>query len=295
VILVGPEGARCQPAADYADKGPQGKPGARPTEVILQRFPAAADGAVLLVSRTGQAWKGTVARLAAGVAPPDGDRLVFGGALQAGRFVVLGTRKGNVKRVSVEDVLGRGDNSWGQLIGLEDDQDEVLFAGVAGGEAHVWFCTGGGNGQDARLVRFEAGTVNPQATPSARGVAAIKLVGEPPIGGGVFDPDEAGTLVFLSAGGFLKRVALAEFPVQGRGSQGVMALKVTPVTGPVASAAYAPAGSLVNVYSAKGRRLRLALDDVEEARRPAAGANLHKQYGDGKLFDGETLARVAAY
>jgi len=33
---------------------------------------------------------------------------------------------------------------------------------------------------------------------------------------------------------------------------------------------------------------------VAEARRPAAGASLHRLYGDGQLFGGDALARVVA-
>jgi DNA gyrase subunit A len=178
------------------------------------------------------------------------------------------------------------------VIGL-DEGDEVLFAGVAGDEAQVFFCTAGGE-QDARLLRFEAGTVNPQATPSARGVAGIKLNEERAVAGGVFHPVEDDALVILSANGFLKRVPLAEFPVQGRGGQGVMALKVTAVTGPLSSAAHAPAGSLVDVYTARGRRLRLELAEVEVARRPAAGASLARLTGEGEWPAGDPPARVVA-
>jgi DNA gyrase subunit A len=247
---------------------------------------------VLLVSSSGQMWKGAVGRVTGGAALPNGDRLVFGGAALPGTLLVLGTRHGNIKRVKVEDALSRPDNTWAPIIGLEDG-DEVLFAGLASDEAHVFFATGGRDGVDARVLRFEARAVNPQATPSARGVAGIKLSDDTLVAGGVM-AGEAGALVMLSANGFLKRVPLDEFPVQGRGGQGVVGLRVTAATGPMVGAAYAAAGSVVDVFSAKGKRLRLALAEVAEARRPAAGASLHRQYGDGQLFGGDALARVVA-
>ena len=290
-LIVSPEGVRCEPVG-AAEKVTLGRASARAVEVVLARRLVAPEATVLLVSSAGQVWKGALARIAAGVPLANGERLVYAGPAEAGACLVLGTRHGNVKRVKVEDVLSRVDNSWMPIIGLEEDGDEVLFAGAAGDDAHVYFCTAGSTEADARVLRFEAGSVNPQATPSARGVAGIKLNAASLVAGGLMPPGEAGALVVLSANGFLKRVALDEFPVQGRGSQGVVGLRVTASTGPMVSAAYAPDGSLVDVFSAKGKRLRLALVSVAQAHRPAAGSSLHQQYGDGKLFGGEALAQL---
>jgi len=291
-LIITPEGARSEPAAGAEDKVALGRPSAKAAEVVLARGSLAPEAAVLLVSSRGQMWKGAGGRVTGGAALPNGDRLVFGGAALPGTLLVLGTRHGNIKRVKVEDALSRPDNSWAPIIGLEEG-DEVLFAGLAGDEAHVFFGTGGRDGVDARVLRFEAKAVNPQATPSARGVAGIKLNDDTLVAGGVM-AGEAGALVVLSANGFLKRVPLEEFPVQGRGGQGVVGLRVTAATGPVVGAAYAATGSVVDVFSAKGKRLRLALAEVAEARRPAAGASLHRQYGDGQLFGGDALSRVVA-
>ncbi len=293
-LIVTPEGARTEPAAgaDLDGKVALGRASAKAVEVVLARSSLAPEATALLVSSSGQMWKGAVGRVTGGAALPSGDRLVFAGAAKPGELVVLGTRRGNIKRVKVEDALSRPDNSWGPIIGLEEGADEVLFAGLAGDEAHVFFCTAGRENTDARVLRFEAKGINPQATPSARGVAGIKLGDDTLAAGGIMGPGETGALVMLSAKGFMKRVPLGEFPVQGRGGQGVVGLRVTAATGPVVGAAYAPAGSLVDVFSVKSKRLRLAVAEVAEARRPAAGTSLHKQYGEGQLFGGEALARV---
>jgi DNA gyrase subunit A len=295
-LIVTPEGARCEPAAGAEEKVTLGRASARAAEVVLARSSLAPEATVLLISTGGQMWKGPVGRVTGAAALPNGERLVYAAAAQPGQLLVLGTRRGNIKRVKVEDALSRPDNSWGAIIGLEEGApaDEVLFAGLAGDEAHLFFCTAGraDGGADARVLRFEARAVNPQATPSARGVAGIKLGDDTLVAGGVMAPAGDGALVVLSANGFLKRVPLGEFPVQGRGGQGVVGLHVTAATGPVVGAAFAPAGSVVDVFSIKSKRLRLALADVAEARRPAAGVNLHRQYADGQLFGGEALARV---
>ena len=100
----------------------------------------------------------------------------------------------------------------------------MFFAGVGGDEAQVMFFT------SARANRFAAADVNPQATPSARGVAGIKLrKGDRLLGGAVIaDPKAKLGVVVVSKTGFIKRVPLDEFSVQGRAGQGVQSLNTRP-------------------------------------------------------------------
>jgi DNA gyrase subunit A len=90
-------------------------------------------------------------------------------------------------------------------------------------------------------------------------------------------------------------MSIVDFPVQGRGGQGVSALKPTDKTGLVAGIALVDADGSLAIYSGKGRRLRLAVKDLPASGRSSNKcANLAK-YGDSKvLFDGEEVAWVAA-
>jgi DNA gyrase/topoisomerase IV subunit A len=68
-----------------------------------------------------------------------------------------------------QDDLPRSVASWARLIGLAKG-DSVLAAGLDKGAAEVMLFTQQGQG-----IRFQASTVNPQASSSAKGVTAIKL------------------------------------------------------------------------------------------------------------------------
>lgn len=271
VVAVTTQGVLRVEAGRFAYKVKAGL-SAKPMEAHRLHLPAGPEDVVLLVSNRGRAWRAPVGRVPpettlTGLGLEQGEYIAGGGVLAPGRCLVLGTRAGNVKRTREED-LGLAEASWATVIGLAGREDEVLFAAVAGDEAEVMFFTAGG-----KVIRFAAGQVNPQATPSARGVTGIKLGQDDRlVAGAVIEPDKSAQVIVISQAGFAKRVPLAEFPVHGRGGQGVQSLETTPVTGPVVAAAVA-AGHVQygDVLSAKGLRHRLVLDDLPVADRRRRG------------------------
>jgi DNA gyrase/topoisomerase IV subunit A len=73
----------------------------------------------------------------------------------------------------------------------------------------------------ANFIRFAAGQVNPQAAPSAWGVTAMKFKKKDRlVAGTVFESDDEIQVIIVSQAGFIKRMALTEFPLQGRGARG---------------------------------------------------------------------------
>lgn len=249
-------------------------PSARAVEAHLLYIQAGPKDRVLLVSNRGRAWQAPVGRVPAEASFADlglakGETLIGGGVITSDSYLVIGTRAGNIKRVRTED-LTMSEASWASVIGL-NGQDEALFAGIAGDKAEIMFFTVAG-----KAIRFAADQVNPQATPSARGVAGIKIGKEDSlIAGVVIEPDDEAQVIIISQAGFAKRVELADFPVQGRGGQGVQSLELTRTTGPVAAATVAPGQvKYVDVLSAKGLRHRLTLDQLPQADRRKRGDKL---------------------
>jgi DNA gyrase/topoisomerase IV subunit A len=184
--------------------------------------------------------------------------------------LIIGTRYGNIKRVRTEDLaIGIG---WDIIIGLDTKKggDGVLFSGVADDEAEIIFYTA-----DGKLIRFQAAQVSEQATPSARGVAGMKVRDDDLlIGGTICKPSLTHYIVIVSENGFIKKVPLAAFPMQGRAGQGVQSLNITKATGRVAAAVTTGEKGKIDVLSAKGRRLRLDLAAIPEENRPNRGEKL---------------------
>jgi len=227
---------------------------------------------IILVSDKGRAWWGGVGRLprSAGFSElglDKGEQVVGGGVLTPGSALILGTRQGRVKRVKAEDARVGAEASWSTIVGLDGKDDGVLFAGVGGDEAQVMFFTG------ERINRFAASEVNPQATPSARGVAGVKVSGKDRLLGGVVVPGpkaEVGVVV-VSRTGFVKRIPLAEFPVQGRGGQGVQVTQGSKAGSTIVAGA-GPLDGAVDVLSKDGKRQRL--DEVPASNRARQGKKL---------------------
>lgn len=223
------------------------------------------DGDILLLSSAGRAWQGKIWRLpetatAGELGLKEGERLLD--LHHPGDMLILGTRRGKVKRIEPEPA----EANWSQIIGLAKKEDELLFAGP-GPEAI--FVTA------ERVIRFNAGEqVNPQATPSARGVIGIKVKKKDRVvTGAAFDPARLSHLVTISENGFVRRIPLAEIPLQGRGGQGVV-LGVTNTTGPIIAATVVPPAGSLDIVSVKGRRHRLDMAELPELSRNHRGEPL---------------------
>jgi DNA gyrase subunit A len=272
VLVVTTQGVQRNDAKGFSYRVRPGTT-SRAVEAHLMHLDTAPEDTVVLVSDRGRAWWGGVGRLPRAATFKDlgldrGERVVGVGVLSKAGYLILGTKQGQVKRVKAEDVRSAAEASWATIIGLLGEDDGVLFAGTGGEEAHAMFLT------SSRANRFAAADVNPQATPSARGVAGIRLrKGDRLLSGAVIaDPGAKLGIVVVSKNGFVKRVPLEEFPVQGRGSQGVLLLNQTRATGPVVAAAVGPMDGSVDLLAVDGKRQRLAEVPVEN--RPNRGEKL---------------------
>jgi DNA gyrase subunit A len=105
-------------------------------------------------------------------------------------------------------------------------------------------------------------------------VAGIKIVKINQLFGGavIGDPKADLGLIVVSEKGFVKRVPLKEFSVQGRGGQGVQLLNQTKATGPVIAASLGRMKGSVDLIAKDGKRQRLA--DVPVTNRANRGTKL---------------------
>jgi DNA gyrase subunit A len=245
---------------------------------------------VILISSAGRAWRGPVGQI-----PPKGtlgdlglseeETIVGAGAIpiqEGDAFLTLVATTGKVKRTALADVSGV-EGYWNTVMGGLGKGDRIIVAGVTDGTAEVMIFTEG-----AKAIRFKETDVNPQASGSATGVVAIKLGKGDTILAGALVTDSDDQVVFVSETGWLKRVPLSQFPVQGRGGGGVQTLKITKATGKVTGAAVSSEKGSVNVMSARGRRCHMATKDIPISNRPNRGEQLVD-------FDGEAIEGVYAF
>lgn len=301
LVMIMQNGLQRVNAKGWRDGATRNKPTSRATDFAFCKVLVQPEETVALITNRGRLWKGNAGRIKpqttfAELGLERNERIVGCGVIRAGLKLVLVTRSGMVKRTNAEDLNSRNEGSFAQVIGLADDQDEVVLAGLASDGAHVFVATAGSAKTAPRALRFESGSVNPQVSASARGVAAIKMLDDPIVGGALLEPEEtkAGMALLVTEKGLIKRVALEEFPVQGRGGQGVQVWKLTAASGWVSGFAVAQLNGEVDIYSPRGKRLRMLVKDIPQATRANKGALLTAVIKAESIFGEEPIAGISS-
>jgi DNA gyrase subunit A len=301
LIMIAEDGIQRVDAKGYRESVTKGKPTSRAVNISLLREKIEPSETLVLISSQGRCWQGNAGRLPLSGTFVDiglkrDEKVVGIGVAKEGTKLVIGTTAGMIKRVDIADVLNsRAEATWTTIIGLSGGEEEVLFAGIATDEAHVMICTAGNKKLSPRVLRFESGSINPQATPSAKGVTAIKMMGDPLVCGVLVDPTyhKNGFAYAVTENGHIKRIDINDFPVQGRGGQGVQLWKVNEETGYITGFTVGFDKDQVEVYSTKSKRFRIDGKDLPLVTRATKGTDLGKKYVKGDLFgEGESTAGV---
>jgi DNA gyrase subunit A len=230
---------------------------------------------VILISSQGRVWRGPVYRVPERATLKEfglirGETIVGASVLAEGQFLTIVASNGKVKRTQVADLSG-SEGNWNTALGGLDPGDRVVVGGLTSGEAEVILFTIQG-----KALRFKESVVNPQASSSASGVLAIKLNPDDRLlAGNLVEGNRAQQcVVIVSEHGWAKRVRLKEFPVQGRGGQGVQTLKLTPITGQVAAATVAWNKGSLNLTSGRGLRHHLSVSTLPASNRANRGKQI---------------------
>lgn len=286
---------------DFRDNVTRGKPTSRAVDFPLCKSIVEPEESVVLISNKGRLWKGNAGRLKlqasfAELGLEKGEGIVGCGAVKAGQKLILVTRSGLIKRTNVDDLNGRNEGNFASVIGLADEKDEVILAGVASDDAEILIATSGSMANAARVLRFYANSINPQATPSAKGVTAIKMMDDAIIGGSLVEPEmiKKGLVVVATEKGHIKRIKMSEFPSQSRGGQGVQVWKVNSSTGLMVGFTVVDIKADVDIFSTRYKRLRVAVKDIPEVARAAKGVIITSWLKLDTLFGEELLAGITS-
>ncbi len=181
------------------------------------------------------------------------------------RYVVLATRRGYVKKTSL-DAFSRPRAGGIIAVGL-DGADSVLDAGISDGQSEIFLATAGG-----KAIRFRETEVRPMGR-SARGVIGMRLrEGDELVAMEVLSgkPD----ILTVSRRGYGKRSALEEYRLQGRGGTGIINMRVTSRNGRVVAARGAAAEDQLLMITAQGKIIRMDVSDISRIGRATQGVRL---------------------
>jgi len=196
------------------------------------------------------------------------------------RFVFMATSMGTVKKVTLS-AFSRPRNSG--LIALElNDGDRLIGAAITSGDDDVMLISSVG-----KAMRFHEDDVRPMGR-TARGVRGIRMADENRVIALII-PQPEGVILTASVNGYGKKTRVDDFPVKGRGGQGVIAQQYSDRNGNLAGAVQVFSGDDVMLISDKGTLVRTRTEEISELGRNTQGVTLIRVADDESLVG---LARI---
>jgi len=181
------------------------------------------------------------------------------------RFVMMGTRKGVVKRTDLRafrrpragGIIAVGIRQGDALVGAElTDGGSDIFIGTRNGKA----------------IRFKEGNVRVMGR-TASGVRGIFLrTGDEVVAMAAVQPD--GTLLTVTEHGYGKRTPLSEYRVQSRGGVGIINIQASSRNGHVVGIACLAGDDELMLVTQQGKILRMDTRDIRPIGRATQGVRL---------------------
>jgi DNA gyrase subunit A len=182
-----------------------------------------------------------------------------------GGFLFFCTRKGRVKRTTVDQFAAV--RSTGLIALSLDDDDELAWVRRSHGNGDIILVT-----REAKAIRFAEEDVRPMGRPAA-GVIGIRMdKTDEVVAANVVLPehDKDYALLTVSTRGLGKRTMLDEYRQQGRGGQGVIAMKL-PKGAKIAGAAIVRDNADAMLISTEGVVIRIPVEQISIIGRSTQG------------------------
>jgi DNA gyrase subunit A len=179
-------------------------------------------------------------------------------------FVFMATSQGTVKKTPLSQ-FSRPRASGIIAIDLRND-DRLVNAAITDGEREILLVASSG-----KSIRFHESDVRPMGR-GAAGVRGIKLgKGHEVIGLSIV---EEGMVLTATENGYGKRTPIQDFPLQGRGGQGVIAIQTSERNGNTVGALQVGSDDEIMLISSNGTLVRTSVDDISVVGRNTQGVRL---------------------
>jgi DNA gyrase subunit A len=195
-------------------------------------------------------------------------------------FILLGTKQGVIKKTLLKEFEEVRRN--GKIAMRLDPGDDLIAARLASNESHVLMVSSAG-----QAIRFMIDDLR-EASRTSGGVRGMKLAR----GGyivGVETIDDGDQLLAITEKGLGKRTRLSEYPLQGRGGQGVKTLNITERTGDVAACRIVQPGQELMLVSQDGVVIRTDVDKISLLGRNTQGVMVMR------VGESDKVASIAAF
>ncbi len=179
-------------------------------------------------------------------------------------FVVMVTKRGTIKKVPLEQ-FSRPRSVGLIALDLRVD-DELVSVDITDGNRNMMLFT-----RNGRVCRFDESAVRAMGR-TAFGVRGIRIAEDDAVISMIVDRGEQ--VLTVSENGYGKRSGIEEYPVKGRGTQGVLSMKLTEKTGKVVAAIPVKEGDDIMLIAATGQLVRTSVDGVSVLSRNTQGVRL---------------------
>jgi len=294
--------AKSQPLSDYRAqrRGGRGKSaaGVKEEDFIDKLFIASTHDTILCFSSRGKVYWLKVYELPQAGRAARGKPIVNLLPLEAGErinailpirefdadhFVFMATAHGTVKKTALSN-FARPRSSGLIAVDLRDE-DYLVNVAITDGSRDVMLFSDAG-----KVIRFHESDVRPMGR-TACGVRGIKLKERQRVISMIIAGDSP--VLTATENGFGKRTAADDYPVYGRGGQGVIAIQVTERNGAVVGAVHADDSDEVMLISDGGTLVRTRVNEISVMGRNTQGVRLITLTNGERLVGIERVVEVS--
>ena len=195
-------------------------------------------------------------------------------------YVIMATKKGQVKKTSLEQYSRPRVNGINAITIKEDD--ELLEAKLTDGNSQVMLALKSG-----KAIRFEEAKTRPMGR-NASGVRGIRLQHDKDeVIGMVSVNDMDSNILVVSSNGYGKRSKLEDYRITNRGGKGVKTISITEKTGDLVAIKNVDDSNGLMIINKSGIAIRMAVEDLRVMGRATQGVKLIN------IKDGDSIAAVA--
>ncbi len=193
------------------------------------------------------------------------------------QFVFMATSRGTVKKTPLS-AFSRPRSAGLRALDLDDD-DHLVGTAITDGSCDIMLFSSNG-----KCMRFKESDVRAMGR-TAKGVRGIRLTADSQVIS-LLIPQPGKHILTASQNGFGKRTEVADFPLKGRGGQGVIAQQCSDRNGNLVGAIQVDCGEEMMLISDQGKLVRTRVDEVSQSGRNTQGVTLIR------LKDGEHLVGI---
>ncbi|HEX2268005.1 MAG TPA: DNA gyrase subunit A [Pyrinomonadaceae bacterium] len=203
-----------------------------------------------------------------------------------GRYVVMVTRKGVIKKTSLADFQNIRTNG---IIAINiDEGDQLLDVVLTDGTKRIFIATHNGY-----AIRFDEKNVRPMGR-ATRGVRGIDLRGDDfVVSVCAVSPEDKERMLSVSEQGYGKQTPIDTYRFTSRGGKGVINMKTTEKTGKVVAVFPVEDESEIMIITQQGKLIRLEAADIRKTGRSAQGVRLIKTDAGDKVTSASLVEAAA--